>query len=271
MRQRWVIAVALLTVALYVGCIVIGLHLRNFSYLDYPKPFQSKMAWRPPTNRDLPPGPLGDSIRQGALIFNETPLYASQYTHAHISCADCHAAGGVQPYASPMVGLPARFPMFNQRAGHVISLQDRVQECFVRSENGTPIPYQGSTMQSIVDYITWLSRPEPDRKPFVGRGLVSLPKLTPDPQRGQAIYAAQCAGCHGLDGQGRPPLFPPLWGPYAFNDGAGMHRLERMAPFVQHNMPQNRMGILSAQQAWDVSAYIHTQPRPAFSSAYAHF
>jgi len=36
-------------------------------------------------------------------------------------------------------------------------------------------------------------------------------------------------------------------------------------------MPQNRKGILSAQEAWDVSAYIHTQPRPPFNKAYAHF
>jgi len=66
-------------------------------------------------------------------------------------------------------------------------------------------------------------------------------------------------------------MFPPLWGSNSFNDGAGMNGIPKMAAFVQHNMPQNRMGILSAQEAYDVSAYIHAQPRPAFNPAYAKF
>ena len=44
-----------------------------------------------------------------------------------------------------------------------------------------------------------------------------------------------------------------------------------MAAFVKQNMPQNRMGILTAQQAYDVSAFIHQQPRPAFNPAYKNF
>jgi thiosulfate dehydrogenase len=62
-----------------------------------------------------------------------------------------------------------------------------------------------------------------------------------------------------------------LWGDNSFNDGAGMHGLPKMAAFVQQNMPQNRKGILSPQDAYDVSAFVHGQPRPAFNKAYAHF
>ena len=54
-------------------------------------------------------------------------------------------------------------------------------------------------------------------------------------------------------------------------DGAGMNSVQKMAAFVQHNMPQNRMGILSPQDAYDVSAFIHTQPRPAFNQEYKSF
>jgi thiosulfate dehydrogenase len=50
-----------------------------------------------------------------------------------------------------------------------------------------------------------------------------------------------------------------------------MNRVHTMAAFVQHNMPQNRMGILSPQDAFDVSAYIHAQPRPAFNQAFKSF
>ncbi len=44
-----------------------------------------------------------------------------------------------------------------------------------------------------------------------------------------------------------------------------------MAAFVQHNMPQNRPGILTPQEAYDVSAFIHAQPRPAFNPAYKNY
>jgi thiosulfate dehydrogenase len=272
MLNRRTIAVACLTIVLYLAAILVGLHVRNFSFFRLASPSAHHLPdWTPPRFASIPSTPLGDSIRRGALLFDETPLYASAYTHSRIACASCHAEGGIQPFASPMVGMPADFPMFNPRAGHIISLKDRVQECMVRSENGQPLPYDGPDMQALLDYIAWLSQPEPQRKPYLGRGLIHLPDLVPDPQNGQQIYAAQCAGCHGTSGQGSRHIFPPLWGPDSFNDGAGMHSIPKMAAFVQHNMPQNRMGILTPQQAYDVSAYIHAQPRPAFNPAYKHF
>jgi hypothetical protein len=179
--RRWEIVVSVLTVALYAGAIVAGLRVRDFSSINRWRAPDESTAWIPPKMSSIPAGLKGDSIRRGALIFDQTPLYAAQYTGARVSCSDCHAGGGIQPFASPVLGLPALFPMYNQRAGHVISLKDRIQECFVRSENGRPIPYKGPTMQALVDYIDWLSQPEPLRKPFVGRGLITLPDLRPDP------------------------------------------------------------------------------------------
>jgi len=269
---KWTMAVAAGIALVYLGAIAVGLRVRNFSGLTWEfwtASAKGKMAWQPP--HDFPGGTLGESVRRGALLFNETPLYAPDHAKAKLSCASCHAAGGMQPYASPMVGMPAVFPQFNARAGHVISLKDRIQECFVRSENGAPLAYDGAEMEAIVDYIAWLSQPEPGRKPFVGRGFVKLAEMTPDPVRGEQIYQAQCSGCHGTDGRGRAPMFPPLWGPDSFNDGAGMNGIAKMAAFVQHNMPQNRKGVLSAQDAWDVASFVHAQPRPPFNPAYKNF
>jgi thiosulfate dehydrogenase len=272
MARKLTITVIVFTIAIYLGAIFLGLRLKKLPSLEIGSDPQPKnVGWQPPRESSIPQGALGVSIRRGSLIFDETPLYAPKYTGSKVSCANCHAEGGIQVYASPMVGLPHLFPMYNKRAGHVISLKDRIEECFVRSENGKPLAYDGPEMQAIVDYINWLSTPQPNRRPFVGRGLINLPDLKPDPEHGSEIYATQCAGCHGESGEGRPPQFPPLWGPNSFNDGAGMNRVNTMASFVQHNMPQNRMGILSPQDAIDVSAYIHAQPRPAFNQAFKHF
>jgi thiosulfate dehydrogenase len=269
---QWTLVVAGGIALVYLGAIAVGLRVRNFSGLTWEfwtAGTKGKMAWQPP--HDVPVGALGESIQRGARLFNETFLYAPDHAKAKLSCASCHEAGGMQPYASPMVGVPAAFPQFNARAGHVISLKDRIEECFVRSENGTPLAYDSAEMEAIVNYIAWLSRPEPGRKPFVGRGFVKLAEMTPDPARGATIYSTQCSGCHGADGRGKLPMFPPLWGPESFNDGAGMNGVPKMAAFVQRNMPQNRKGVLSAQDAWDVAAFVHGQPRPAFNTVYRNF
>lgn len=210
-------------------------------------------------------------IHQGRLIFNETPKYASKYVGNKLSCNDCHLQEGTAPYAAPMTDLAGMFPMFNKRAGHVISLQNRLQECFSRSEAGSPPALDSPELTALAAYIDFLSRDEVKGKPFEGRGLVKLPALTGDAVHGKAVYAAQCSGCHGTDGAGVPPILPAVWGPNSYNDGAGMNSVTKMAAFVFHNMPQNHPGTLSDQDAYDVSAFIHTMPRPRFNEAYKNY
>ena len=99
----------------------------------------------------------------------------------------------------------------------------------------------------------------------------------PDPVRGKQIYADQCAACHGLSGEGMQDqsgdyIFPPLWGDRSFNLGAGTARTYKAAAFVKYNMPfavnhnkpAGQGGVLSDQDAIDVSEFFTHQPRPDF-------
>ena len=224
----------------------------------------STMSSQPVTPADEP----GQIVRQGRAIFDETPRYAPSYTGAKISCGDCHINSGTEPYAAPMVDLAGLFPMYSKRAGRVVSLEDRIQECFTRSENGRPLPPDSPVMQALVAYINSLSHTEDKGKPYKGRGLVKLAALTGNVTKGKQAYASQCSECHGADGAGSPPVMPPVWGPGSFNDGAGINRPENMAAFLFHNMPQNHPGTLTAQQSFDITAFIHTMPRPKFNEAY---
>jgi thiosulfate dehydrogenase len=216
-------------------------------------------------------GQQPELIQQGKLIFDETPKYASSYVGNKLACNDCHIQSGTAAYAAPMIDLSGLFPMFNKRAAHVISIQNRIQECFSRSEAGRPLPEDSGEMLALVAYINWLSRDGVKGKAYKGRGLVKLPALTGDPVSGKSIYASQCASCHGSNGAGVPPVLPAVWGPDSYNDGAGMNNVGEMAAFVIHNMPQNHPGTLTPQQAYDVSAYIHTMPRPRFNQAYKNY
>jgi thiosulfate dehydrogenase len=209
-----------------------------------------------------------DLAALGKRIFHDTPNEAKAYVGARLACASCHLNDGTTPYAAPMTGIAPLFPEFSQRAKRMISLRDRIDECFIRSENGRPLPEDAKEMAAMVAYIESLSTQNAGGAEPTGRGLVNLPALTGDPQRGEAIYAAQCAACHGSDGNGVGSTFPPLWGPESFNDGAGMYGIENMAAFVVKNMPPTRPGSLTPQQAFDVSAYIHTKPRPKYDHAF---
>jgi thiosulfate dehydrogenase len=107
-------------------------------------------------------------------------------------------------------------------------------------------------------------------------GAGKMPELdrAADPVRGEAVYKRACLACHGPEGRGirrSTPgadlgyMIPPLWGPDSSNDGAGMSRLITAANFIHFNMPHGTDYLnpqLSAEEAWDVAAYMVSQPRP---------
>ena len=251
---------------------VIALALLAFAYrtraADNPENLQE---WKAPSPDTIPQGPLGDSIRLGRLIFTQSPKYVRAYIGGQLSCSDCHLAAGTAPFAAPVVGLPGLFPRFDKHANRVITLAERIQECFLLSENGRQLPYDGPEMTALIAYMQWLSQGQPTGQAFPGRGLVHLPELAPNIQHGEQVYMRQCSGCHGKDGAGTPPAVPPVWGPGAYNDGAGMNGVPNMAAFVQHNMPADKPASLNAQDSYDVAAFIHSKPHPAFKNASARY
>jgi thiosulfate dehydrogenase len=170
-----------------------------------------------------------------------------------------------------VVGLPGLFPTFDKRANRVITFAERIQECFLRSENGRPLPYDAPEMTALIAYTQWLSQGQTTGQEFPGRGLVDLQESVPHVEHGERVYMQQCSVCHGKDGAGTPPALPPVWGAGAYNDGAGMNGVSNMAAFVQHNMPANKPGSLSVQDSYDVAAFINNKPHTAFNQAYARY
>jgi thiosulfate dehydrogenase len=224
----------------------------------------------PPAATAIPAGPLGDAIRYGQRIMNDTQASAKAYVGNALNCTSCHLDGGRTAYAAPLAGLTGLFPEYRSRRGSVESLEDRINDCFRRSMNGKPLPADGREMIGLLSYIAWLSQGVPVGSEVAGRGFREISGPGPaDPVRGKTVYAAKCSACHGADGQGTKAgntyLFPPLWGPQSFNVGAGMARLSVAAAFVQAKMPLGAGGTLTDQEAYDVAAYFTTQPRPDFA------
>ena len=213
----------------------------------------------------LPAGPVGDLIAYGRKIVMDTPAQAKPYVRANMSCSACHVAGGTVANGG-WLAVAANFPQYNKRAKRVIALQDRIAECFLYSMNGRPPAYDSREMIAVTAYITWLSR---GQKLFEKADTSTKILQEPAPavvsvQNGATLYAQKCSLCHQATGVGVSGTFPPLWGPGSFNNGAGMAKETMMAGFVKVNMPQNKPGSLTWQEAYDVSAYVLSHPRPNF-------
>lgn len=209
----------------------------------------------------VPDGPLGLSIRRGLALLEHTPDSLPQFVGGNLRCTSCHLDRGLRPDAAPLAGVHARFPKFMDRASSVVPLEDRVNYCFTRSLAGRAIPTRSREMVDIVAYLAFISRGAASSGHVKGEGMPKMAALTGDSARGEAIFSANCARCHGADGAG-VAVVPALWGPKSFSIGASMARVERAASFVRHNMPFDKTGTLTDQQAFDVAAFVDAHARP---------
>ncbi|HET7601900.1 MAG TPA: c-type cytochrome [Gemmatimonadales bacterium] len=213
-----------------------------------------------PADSQIPDGPLGAAIRRGRAVLEHTRDSMPAYVGNRLACTSCHPANGTQANAIPWVGVYARFPQYNARSAAVITIEDRINGCFLRSMNGSAPPAGSQDVKDMVAYFAWLSRGVPQGARVMGQGLPKFGLLHGDTVAGRALYATECARCHNADGSGG--VGPPLWGDGSYNIGAGMARLRTAGSFIRQNMPFDKPGTLSDEQAANVAAFINAQPRP---------
>ena len=230
-----------------------------------------------PRQADMLAQPNAEQLIRGMRLHLETKALLPQNVGDALNCASCHLKAGTMAGASPFVGVSALFPSYATRAGRIITLEERINGCFLRSMNGKPLPVESADMQAMVAYFNWMKRETKPEDKVAGRGVGKMDmSITPNIENGKQIYSAQCAVCHGKEGEGLKDgdgryIYPPLWGDHSFNIGAGMARTYTAAAFTKHNMPIGfhekfplGQGGLSDQEAVDVAEYFSHQPRPDF-------
>ncbi|HEY4321072.1 MAG TPA: c-type cytochrome [Gemmatimonadales bacterium] len=212
-----------------------------------------------PDGAPLPSGPLGLSILRGHALMVATRDSLPGHVGGNLRCVSCHLRDGRDSAALPLTGVYARFPQYRARAGQVEQIEDRVNDCFVRSLNGTPLVNDDPAMRDIVAYLAFLSHGVPVASP-IARTAASA-AVVGDTTKGLAVFQSECARCHGSNGAGQAG-YPALWGTSSFNIGAGMARPRTLAVFVRANMPYDDPGVLDETAARDVAAYITSRSRP---------
>ena len=235
-------------------------------------------VWKAPDIATLGNTDRDELIKYGKKLIENTSFYLGPHgTVAHLSngmnCQNCHLEAGTKPFGNNYSAVAANYPKFRERSGTLESIYKRVNDCMERSLNGQALDTTSREMQAIKAYIEWLGKEVTKNTKPLGSGITELAYLdqAADPEKGKIVYQAKCTSCHGALGEGKfnpdniSYQYPPLWGAHSYTMAAGLFRLSRFAGYVKSNMP---FGVnydnsqLSDEEAWDVAAFVNSQPRP---------
>lgn len=213
------------------------------------------------------------------LISNTSYFLGPNGTVAHLTngmnCQNCHLNGGTVPWGNNYGAVASMYPQFRARSGSIETIVKRISDCMERSLNGTAVDSASKEMQAIIAYINWLGKDVPKKVKPKGSGIMDIPYLNraADPKNGAMVYTSKCQRCHGADGLGKKNpdgygyQYPPLWGEHSYNTAAGLYRISRFAGYVKNNMPFGEVTyhdpLLTNEEAWDVAAFVNSQPRPS--------
>ena len=228
----------------------------------------SQTGFRPPAADDIADTPMGEVIRTGERIFLHTGVNAKAFVGNALNCVNCHLDAGRLADSAPMWGAYLLYPAYRNKTKHVDTFAERLRGCFTYSMNGKAPPFGDDVLVALEAYSYWMAKGAPVGERLPGAGFLKLdkPSQAPDRARGQTVFEAHCALCHGADGQGQRAgevqVFPPLWGARSFNWGAGMANINNAAGFIKANMPLGLGGTLTDQQAWDVATFMNSHERP---------
>ncbi len=207
-----------------------------------------------------------------ALYFGPKGTVKAMATNG-MNCQNCHLDAGTRVFGNNYSAVAATYPKFRARSGSKENIYRRVNDCFERSLNGQALDTATAEMLAISAYINWLGKDVPKGAKAAGSGLKNLEFLdrAADPLKGLVVYVEKCKVCHQANGEGTlnttgtAYTYPPLWGKNSYNDGAGLYRISNFARYTKYNMPlgaKYNNPQLSDEEAWDVAAFINSQPRP---------
>ena len=279
-----VLNVCKLTILIIIAAVIIAVVLtaltKNYHLVEEDRGFAGAeaFAWQPPDTSTIPFTPDGMLIRYGRDLIVNTSIYLGPHGKVAaitngMNCQNCHLNAGTKTWGNNFSAVFSTYPRFRERSGTVENIYKRINDCIDRSLNGTVIDSSTKEMQAMAAYINWVGEKVPKKIKPKGSGIreIALLDRSADPIRGEAVFVQKCQRCHGNDGQGRLNAdsllyqYPPLWGNNSYNMGAGLYRLSRFAGYVRDNMPFDaplNSDPLTDEEAWDVAAFVNSQPRP---------
>ncbi len=242
--------------------------------------------------KTYPDGEVGNMVKLGEEIMAKTDTHplTKDMVGNRLQCKSCHLNGsdgkaGTADGIGTFSDTATSFPAYSKREKTVQTLQDRINNCFMRSMNGKRPIIDTKASIAMATYITWLStgkpiklntkRPcGPSNSEIWAKNSKKFAKIQRKATHenylnGEKLFDTKCSSCHGKNGQGMG-TFPPLWGKsskgewLAYNTGAGLSKLNKGAAWVQSNMPLGQGRTLSDKEAADIMLFVDAQERADF-------
>jgi thiosulfate dehydrogenase len=263
---RWLFAVTLLAL---VACRaeradpprrVLGGMVTLVPATPTPRPEGDTAVFVVPADSLIPNDALGVAIRRGRAIALNT-RDSMRLEPGALRCVSCHLDAGTKRGALPWVGAYARYPRLDAKGG-VMTVHERVNLCLrlnLRAPTRRPDDPQ---MEALVSYIAFLSRGVRLGSQVEGQGDDTVTVRAGDAADGAKVWKAQCATCHGANGQGTPQG-GPVWGRRSFTAISELANWPSFAGFLRGHMSTGgRRSDLSDQQVANVTSFVLRQPRP---------
>jgi thiosulfate dehydrogenase len=203
----------------------------------------------------------------------------------HVNCKDCHQGVGDKQDAAgtPLKGslsLGASWvmaDMYDRFTGLLLPYELRQMQCFINSSNGYKPNIQDDVIRDVTAYTRFLSAALGLKigVNYEEQGVDEIPASYTDKQgddyiRGEALYKAKCANCHGPQALGVEVnghlVGPALAGPNAWNMQSRnyFYYVSTILPgFICRNMPLGAENTLTNQECRDIGYFISNLPRPA--------
>ena len=242
------------------------------------KNMPKEIVWKAPDTAIINKENNAQLIRYGKQLIANTAYYLGPFGKIkHLSngmnCQNCHLEVGTKAFGNYYGAVAATFPKFRERSGIIETIQRRINDCYERSLNGKALDSASKEMRAMVAYIKWVGKNVAKGEKPNGPGLKDLMFMdrAANPFNGKQIYDLKCASCHAENGEGKTHAnkvtyqYPPLWGDYSYNHGAGLYRLSCFAAYVKYNMPlgANYKNLqLNDEEAWNLAAFVNSQARP---------
>ncbi len=171
--------------------------------------YDAQKLWEAPAPFGVETDEEADLIAYGRNLIANTQDYVGEQRLVRprsvngLNCQDCHLEAGAKPFGNDSFTVAGTYPQWRARSGSLETIPKRVNDCFERSLNGAPLDTNSREMKAIVAYMRWLGTGIPKGEKPSGTGLVQVSFLNraADPAKGEVVYAAKCAPCHGEDGR----------------------------------------------------------------------
>jgi thiosulfate dehydrogenase len=235
-----------------------------------------------PDTTKIPNNKTGDEIRYGRDLYMHTAYYLGpkgvvmKLCGNKMNCMNCHLDVGERPFSNDFLETYLKYPQYRAREGMVLTIEDRINNCFERPMNGKQLPYDSREMRAMVAYLRWLCEGKvvSYKDDSIHLGKINFIDRAANVRNGEKIFISKCAKCHQPDGQGQLTpdketyIYPPLWGMQSYAQGSSMNRNITAARFIKWSMPyvdKRTPPQITDEEAFDVAAFINCDsihPRP---------